>query len=95
MILKVDVAHPALAHKVREQTSLQLKYFSHYLQDQNPSIATIVASVDPRASQYDVEFRVQDSGQNKEVIQDMKNVVNILLQKFNEITSKKPQSRPW
>ena len=31
--------------------------------------------------QYEVEIRVQDSGQNEEVIQDMKNVVKILLKK--------------
>jgi len=59
---------------------------------QKPSIAAIVASVDPQASQYEVEVRVQDSGQNEEVIQDMKNVVKILLKKFNKITSKKPQA---
>jgi hypothetical protein len=39
--MKVDVAHPALAHMVREQTCLQLKYFSHYLQDQNPSMERV------------------------------------------------------
>ena len=48
--------------------------------------------MDPQASQYEVEIRVQDSGQNEEVIQDMKNVVKILLKKFNKITSKKPQA---
>lgn len=51
---------------------------------QKPSIAAIVASVDPQASQYEVEIRVLDSGQNEEVIQDMKNVVKFLLKKVTE-----------
>jgi len=59
---------------------------------QKPSIAAIVASMDPQASQYEVEVRVQDSGQNEEVIQDMKNVVKKLLLRFNQITKKKPQA---
>ena len=40
--------------------------------------------MDPQASQYEVEIRVQDSGQNEEVIQDMKNVVKFLLKKVTE-----------
>merc|ERR1719187_2007102 len=57
-----------------------------------PSIAAIVASVDPQASQYEVESRVQDIGQNEEVIQDMKNVVKKVLLRFYQKTHKKPQA---
>jgi len=57
-----------------------------------PSIAAIVASVDPQASQYEVESRVQDIGQNEEVIQDMKNVVKKLLLRFYQKTNQKPQA---
>ena len=48
--------------------------------------------MDPQPSQYEVEIRVQDSGQNEEFIQDLKNVVNKLLKQFNKITKKKPQA---
>ena len=51
-----------------------------------PSIAAIVASMEPKAAQYEVQVRVQDAGidSNEEVIQDMKNVIVILLKKFFE-----------
>ena len=74
MILGADVTHPAPAHKVMEHL-ISLTSTSNYFQGQKPSIAAIVASVDPQAFQYEVEIRVQDSGQNEEVIQDMKIVV--------------------
>merc|ERR1712096_309363 len=48
-----------------------------------PSIAAIVASVEPKAANYEVEIRIQDGGQNEEVIQDMKNVTKNLLVKFH------------
>eukprot|EP00092_Neocalanus_flemingeri_P007368 GFUD01007955.1.p1 GENE.GFUD01007955.1~~GFUD01007955.1.p1 ORF type:complete len:1043 (+),score=306.14 GFUD01007955.1:186-3314(+) len=48
-----------------------------------PSIAAIVASVEPKAANYEVEIRIQDGGQNEEVIQDMKNVTKNLLIKFH------------
>ena len=59
-------------------------------QGQKPSIAAIVGSVDPQATQYEVEVRVQDRRQNEEVIQDMKNVVMLL--RFHQITKRKPQT---
>ena len=46
----------------------------------------------PRSMPYEVEIKVQKSGQNEEFIQDMKNVVNKLLKQFNKITKKKPQA---
>ena len=68
------------------------KSISNYFQGQKPSIAAIVASVDPQASQYEVEIRVQDSGQNEEVIQDMKEVTKVLLKRFAEETKgRKPE----
>eukprot|EP00092_Neocalanus_flemingeri_P034497 GFUD01037510.1.p1 GENE.GFUD01037510.1~~GFUD01037510.1.p1 ORF type:complete len:930 (+),score=334.94 GFUD01037510.1:83-2872(+) len=57
-----------------------------------PSIAAVVASVDPKASRYEVQIRVQDSGQNEEMIQDMKNVVKILLGQFRLKTGHKPEA---
>jgi len=59
-----------------------------------PSIAAIVASVEPRAIQYEVEVRVQDRGldNNEEVITDMKNVTINLLRKFFQANSgRKPE----
>ena len=57
-----------------------------------PSIAAVVASVDPRASRYEVEVRVQDGAQNEEVIHDMKNVTKNLLMKFHaENKGRKPE----
>ena len=52
------------------------------------------ASMDPQPSQYEVEIRVQDSGQNEKVIQDMKNVVNKLLKQFNKIQDGVKASSP-
>ena len=51
-----------------------------------PSIAAVVASVEPKAVNYEVEVRIQDMGaeSNEEVIKDMKNVTKQLLLKFFE-----------
>lgn len=51
-----------------------------------PSIAAIVASMDPKAVNYEVQVRIQDMGlvSTEEVIQDMKNVTKKLLMKFFE-----------
>ena len=68
-----------------------IKSISNCFQGQKPGIAVIVASVDHQAAQYVVEIKVQDSDQNEEFIQDIKNVVKILLKKFNKLTNKKPQ----
>merc|ERR1712240_864215 len=57
-----------------------------------PSIAAIVASVEPKAANYEVEIRIQDGGQNEEVIQDMKNVTKNLLMKFHSANKgRKPE----
>ena len=49
-----------------------------------PSIAAVVASMDPKAVNYEVQVRIQDMGlvSTEEVIQDMKNVTKKLLMKF-------------
>ena len=51
-----------------------------------PSIAAIVASMEPKATNYEVQVRVQDMGleSTEEVIQDMKEVTKNLLVKFYE-----------
>merc|ERR1712240_112357 len=51
-----------------------------------PSIAAVVASVEPKAVNFEVQVRIQDMGieSNEEVIKDMKNVTKSLLQKFYE-----------
>ena len=49
-----------------------------------PSIAAVVASVDPKAAQYITEIRIQKSKQ--EYIEDMENMVYNLLLKFNKTT---------
>ena len=46
----------------------------------------------PRSMPYEVEIKVQKSGQNEEFIQDLKNVVNKLLKQFNKITKNKLQA---
>ena len=56
-----------------------------------PSIAAVVGSVDPQATQYEVQVRVQNTEQNEEVIQDMKNVTIELLKRFKEKTTRKPE----
>ena len=57
-----------------------------------PSIAAVVASMDPKASKYEVQVRVQASEQNEEVIQDMKEVTKVLLKRFAEETKgRKPE----
>jgi len=49
-----------------------------------PSIAAIVGSVEPTATVYEVEIRLQDAGyeSNEEVIQDLKSTIKNLLVKF-------------
>jgi len=51
-----------------------------------PSIAAVVASVEPKAVNYEVQVRIQDMGleSNEEVIKDMKNITRNLLLKFYE-----------
>ena len=59
-----------------------------------PSIAAIVASMEPKAITYEVAVRVQDMGleSNEEVISDMKNVTKKLLMKFFEANNgRKPE----
>lgn len=57
-----------------------------------PSIAAVVASVDPRAAQYVCEIRLQKSKQ--EYIEDMENMVYNLLLKFNRATSSTSTGKP-
>jgi len=59
-----------------------------------PSIASVVASMDPRATNYEVEVRIQDMGlvSTQEVIQDMKKVTkNLLLKFYNQNGGRKPE----
>ncbi|XP_059352742.1 protein argonaute-2-like [Daphnia carinata] len=57
-----------------------------------PSIAAVVGSVDPRASQYCCEIRIQKSKQ--EYIEDMENMVYNLLRKFNKVTGSTSTGKP-
>ena len=59
-----------------------------------PSIAAIVASMEPKAISYEVAVRVQEMGldSNEEVISDMKNVTKELLMRFYEANKgRKPE----
>ena len=59
-----------------------------------PSIAAIVASMEPTATCYQTEVRVQDTSLdswNEEVINDMKNVTKALMMKFFQATRRKPE----
>ena len=60
-----------------------------------PSIAAIVASIEPKAVQYEVEVRVQDTSldsSNEEVIRDMRKVTKNLLMKFYQANDgRKPE----
>lgn len=57
-----------------------------------PSIAAVVGSVDPRASQYCCEIRIQKSKQ--EIIEDMENMVYNLLLKFHKETGSTSSEKP-
>lgn len=57
-----------------------------------PSVAAVVGSVDPRASQYCCEIRVQKSKQ--EYIQDMEGMVYNILRKYNRITGATSTGKP-
>lgn len=56
------------------------------------SIAAVVGSVDPRASQYCCEIRIQKSKQ--EYIEDMENMVYNLLRKFNRVSGATSTGKP-
>eukprot|EP00092_Neocalanus_flemingeri_P072437 GFUD01089177.1.p1 GENE.GFUD01089177.1~~GFUD01089177.1.p1 ORF type:complete len:635 (+),score=195.98 GFUD01089177.1:285-1907(+) len=59
-----------------------------------PSIAAVVASVEPKAVNYEVQVRIQDMGleSNEEVIKDMKEVTrNLLLKFFEKNNGRKPE----
>merc|ERR1711962_1132473 len=51
-----------------------------------PSIVAVTGSVEPKATVYETQVRIQDAGndKNEEVIQDMKNITVALLKKFYE-----------
>ena len=51
-----------------------------------PSIVAVTGSVEPKATIYETQVRIQDAGndKNEEVIQDMKNITVALLKKFYE-----------
>ncbi|XP_046635455.1 protein argonaute-2-like isoform X1 [Daphnia pulicaria] len=57
-----------------------------------PSIAAVVGSVDPRASQYCCEIRIQKSKQ--EYIEDMETMVYNLLRKFNRVSGATSTGKP-
>ena len=50
------------------------------------TLLSVVASVEPKAANYEVQVRIQDMGleSNEEVIKDMKDVTKYLLKKFFE-----------
>ena len=57
-----------------------------------PSIAAVVGSVDPRASQYCAEIRIQQSKQ--ECIEDMEGMVYNILRKFNRTNYSTSTGKP-
>ena len=57
-----------------------------------PSIAAVVASVDPRAAQYACEIRIQASKQ--EYIEEMEDMVYQLLLKFHRSAGKTSTAKP-
>jgi hypothetical protein len=64
-----------------------------HFQGEKPSIASVVGSMDPTAlTLYECEIRVQNSGQNEEIIQDMKAITKKLLVKFYQTNGNKPES---
>ena len=59
-----------------------------------PSIVAVTGSVEPKATIYETQVRIQDAGndKNEEVIQDMKNITVALLKKFYERSNgRKPE----
>ena len=63
-----------------------------FFQGLKPSIAAVVASMDPRAlANYEVQVRVQSSDQNEEVIQDMKDITVRMLKSFYRRNNRKPE----
>ena len=76
IIMGADVTHPGADQQNSEK----------------PSIAAVVGSVDPRASQYCCEIRIQKSKQ--EYIEDMENMVYNLLCKFNRVTGSTSSGKP-
>ena len=63
-----------------------------FFQGLKPSIAAVVASMDPRAlANYEVQVRVQSSDQNEEVIQDMKDITVRMLKSFYRRNNCKPE----
>eukprot|EP00092_Neocalanus_flemingeri_P005039 GFUD01005419.1.p1 GENE.GFUD01005419.1~~GFUD01005419.1.p1 ORF type:complete len:1029 (+),score=236.79 GFUD01005419.1:45-3089(+) len=57
---------------------------------EKPSIAAVVGSMDPKASQYKCEIRFQDTAQNEEMILSMEEVTNKLLREFRNRTKREP-----
>ena len=51
-------------------------------QGTKPSIVAVVGSLDPSATVYDCKIRIQESGQNEEIIHDMRAITKQLLLKF-------------
>ena len=99
MILRADVTHAAPSHKVTVKdllkqlltessiTNLCIKSFCKLCRARSQVLLPWTPNP---PSQYAVA-KVQESGQNEEFLQDMKNVVNKLLKQFNKITKKEPQ----
>jgi len=59
---------------------------------EKPSLVSVVASVDPKASIYECETRIQNPDKNEEIILDMKDITAKLLMKFyNKTNGQKPQ----
>ncbi len=63
-----------------------------HFQGEKPSIASVVGSMNPTVlTLYECEIRAQNSGQNEDIIQDMKDITKKLLVKFYQANGYKPE----
>ena len=76
IIMGADVTHPGADQQDADR----------------PSIAAVVGSVDPRASQYCAEIRIQAPKQ--EYIEDMEDMVYNILRKFNRANYSTSTGKP-
>jgi len=84
-----DVSRPNILKRPIMVMGADVTHAAPESKGEKPSIAAIVGSMDPAASKYECEVRIQSREHNEEIIQDFKEVTKSLLMKFYNINNKR------
>jgi hypothetical protein len=82
--LRFHRQHVAISAQLKRPLMVMGADVFHPAPESRSSKPSIAGSVEPKAANYQVEVKVQDSAQNEEVTHDMENVTKNILMKFHD-----------